>query len=62
MSLTPLPDGALRWTTPTGTTHTTHPPHYGTDDDLPPEGPLGAAGPPGAPVLEPPPSADSPPF
>jgi uncharacterized protein DUF222 len=31
-----LPDGGLRWTTPTGDTLTTHPPRYGTDDDLPP--------------------------
>ncbi|SOE03121.1 hypothetical protein SAMN06272739_3990, partial [Blastococcus haudaquaticus] len=31
-----LPDGGLQWTTPTGDRVTTHPPRYGTDDDLPP--------------------------
>jgi hypothetical protein len=31
-----LPDGGLAWTTPGGQTITTHPPRYGTDDDLPP--------------------------
>jgi hypothetical protein len=31
-----LPDGGLRWTTPSGDTITTHPLRYGTDDDLPP--------------------------
>jgi hypothetical protein len=30
------PDGGLAWTTPGGDTITTHPPGYGTDDDLPP--------------------------
>jgi hypothetical protein len=31
-----LPDGGLQWTTPGGHILTTHPPRYGTDDDLPP--------------------------
>jgi hypothetical protein len=31
-----LPGGGLAWTTPSGDTITTHPPGYGTDDDLPP--------------------------
>jgi hypothetical protein len=31
-----LPDGGLEWTTPGGQRITTHPPRYGTDDDLPP--------------------------
>ncbi|WP_167760491.1 HNH endonuclease signature motif containing protein [Blastococcus sp. CT_GayMR16] len=35
-TMTPLPDGALRWTTPSGDTVTTRPPRYGTDDNLPP--------------------------
>jgi hypothetical protein len=30
------PDGTLEWTLPGGHTITTHPPRYGTDDDLPP--------------------------
>ena len=30
-----LPDGGLEWTTPSGDRITTHPPRYGTDDDLP---------------------------
>jgi hypothetical protein len=34
--MTRLPDGGLQWTTPGGHTITTHPPGYGTDDDLPP--------------------------
>jgi hypothetical protein len=34
--MTRLPDGGLRWTTPGGDAITTHPPRYGTDDDLPP--------------------------
>jgi hypothetical protein len=37
-TMTRLPDGGLRWTTPGGDTITTHPPRYGTDDDLPPPG------------------------
>jgi hypothetical protein len=42
-----LPDGGLEWTTPTGQVLTTHPPRYGTDDDLPYPAPAtvsGAAG------------------
>ena len=35
-TMTRLADGGLRWTTPGGDTITTHPPRYGTDDDLPP--------------------------
>jgi hypothetical protein len=35
-TMTRLPDGGLQWTTPGGDTITTHPPRYGTDDDLPP--------------------------
>jgi hypothetical protein len=35
-----LLDGGLQWTTPGGHTITTHPPGYGTDDDLPPPGRL----------------------
>ena len=35
-TMTRLPDGGLQWTTPSGDTITTHPPRYGTDDDLPP--------------------------
>jgi len=31
-----LPDGGLEWTTPSGDRITTHPPRYGTDDDLAP--------------------------
>jgi hypothetical protein len=31
-----LPDGGLAWTTPGGDRLTTHPPRFGTDDDLPP--------------------------
>jgi hypothetical protein len=31
-----LTDGGLEWTTPGGDRITTHPPRYGTDDDLPP--------------------------
>jgi hypothetical protein len=30
------PDGGLHWTTPGGDTIPTHPPRYGSDDDLPP--------------------------
>ena len=33
--LAPLPDGGLRWTTPSGLSAVTHPPRYGADDDLP---------------------------
>jgi hypothetical protein len=36
-----LPDGGLQWTTPGGERITTHPPRYGTDDDLPPPTPPG---------------------
>ena len=35
-TMTRLPDGGLRWTTPSGDTVTTHPPRYGSDHDLPP--------------------------
>jgi len=35
-TMTRLPDGGQQWTTPGGDTITTHPPRYGTDDDLPP--------------------------
>jgi hypothetical protein len=35
-TMTRLPDGGLRWTTPGGDTITTHPLRYGSDDDLPP--------------------------
>ena len=35
-TMTRLPDGGLRWTTPGGDTITTHPPRYGTDDGVPP--------------------------
>ena len=35
-TMTRLPDGGLQWTTPGGDTLTTHPPRYGSDDDLPP--------------------------
>jgi hypothetical protein len=38
-TMTVLPDGGLRWTTPGGQSITTHPPRYGTDDDLPPPRP-----------------------
>jgi hypothetical protein len=38
-----LADGGLEWTTPSGERLTTHPPRYGTDDDLPPPGPKGGA-------------------
>jgi hypothetical protein len=64
-----LPDGGLRWTTPGGEQLTTHPPRYGTDDDLPPPTPpptppkplpltdpervLGRPRPPGAPDHDP---------
>jgi hypothetical protein len=37
-TMTRLPDGGLQWTTPGGDTITTHPPRYGTDDDLSPPG------------------------
>jgi hypothetical protein len=33
-----LPDGGLEWTTPGGTTITTYPQPYGTDDLPPPRG------------------------
>ena len=35
-TMTRLPDGGLQWTTPGGDSITTHPPRYGSDDDLPP--------------------------
>jgi hypothetical protein len=35
-TMTRLPDGGLRWTTPGGHTVTTYPIGYGTDDDVPP--------------------------
>jgi hypothetical protein len=38
-TLTALPDDGLQWTTPGGDTLITHPPRYGTDDDLPPPAP-----------------------
>ncbi|SFL93358.1 HNH endonuclease, partial [Geodermatophilus ruber] len=34
-SMRPMPDGAIAWTLPGGTQVITHPPAYGTDDDLP---------------------------
>ena len=36
-SMTPMPDGGIRWTLPGGHQVTTHPPAYGTDDDQPPD-------------------------
>jgi hypothetical protein len=36
-SMTPMPDGGIRWTLPGGHQVTTHPPAYGTDDDRPPD-------------------------
>jgi hypothetical protein len=39
-TMTRLPDGGLQWTTPGGQTITTRPIGYGTDDDLPPPGPV----------------------
>ena len=50
-TMTRLPDGGLQWTTPSGDTITTHPPRYGTDDDLPP--PTPAPPPPAAPTARP---------
>jgi hypothetical protein len=38
-SMRRLPDGGLEWTTPGGDRITTHPPRYGTDDDLGPPSP-----------------------
>jgi hypothetical protein len=35
-TMTRLPDGGLRWTSPSGHTVTTHPPIFGTDDPPPP--------------------------
>jgi hypothetical protein len=48
-SMRVLPDGGLQWTTPGGQTLITHPPRYGTDDDVGPparRGPSAAVAPP----------------